>query len=159
MGLLLRHSHNSSRDNSNQLKTSRKRPKSAPYLRLRNSKRTSKCQNILFYSTRKTQKLDRIGAPGGNFEIFHPFCRKSKKLRDPLIFFKTVSQCRRNWKGDPVGFFNIYSVAKLLKKHRRGDPLGGVFFSNKSLNAEKTERGTLQSRPVLYVTREKGKTF
>ena len=33
--------------------THRNRPKSAPYLRLNNSKRTSKCQSILFYSTRK----------------------------------------------------------------------------------------------------------
>ena len=59
--------------------TSRERPKSAPYLRLKNNKRTSKCQSILFYSTRKTQKLDRIVAPGGPFEIFFPFCRKSSK--------------------------------------------------------------------------------
>ena len=43
---------------------SRDRPKSAPYLRLKSSKRTSKCQRIVFYSTRKTQKVDRIGAPG-----------------------------------------------------------------------------------------------
>ena len=50
-------------------KTSRKRPKSAPYLRLKNS-RTSKWQ-VLFYRTRKTQKLDRIGAlKGGRFRIF-----------------------------------------------------------------------------------------
>ena len=45
--------------------TSRERPKSAPYLRLKNSKRTSKCQSILFYGTGKTQKLNRIGAPEG----------------------------------------------------------------------------------------------
>ena len=32
-------------------KTSRERPKSAPYLRLKNSRRTSKCQSVLFYST------------------------------------------------------------------------------------------------------------
>ena len=45
--------------------TSQERPKSAPYLRLKNSKRTSKCQSILFYGTGKTQKLNRIGAPEG----------------------------------------------------------------------------------------------
>ena len=45
--------------------TSRERLKSAPYLRLKNSKRTSKCQSILFYGTGKTQKLNRIGAPEG----------------------------------------------------------------------------------------------
>ena len=37
--------------------------KSAPYLRrVKNSKKTSKCQ-VFFYSTRKPQKLDRIGTP------------------------------------------------------------------------------------------------
>ena len=34
--------------------TSRYRPKLAPYLMLKNSKRTSKCQSILFNSTRKS---------------------------------------------------------------------------------------------------------
>ena len=45
------------------------------------------CQSILFYCTRKIQKLDRIGAPGGPFELFHPFCHKSsKQLKgDPLV--------------------------------------------------------------------------
>ena len=41
----------------------KKTSKSAPYLRLKNSKRTSKCP-VFFYSARKTQKLDRIGLPG-----------------------------------------------------------------------------------------------
>ena len=36
-----------------QVQTSRDRHKSAPYLRLKNSKRTSKCQSVFFYSTRK----------------------------------------------------------------------------------------------------------
>ena len=49
--------------------------------RLKNSKRTSKCQSILLNHP-KTQKLDRIGAPGKRFDIFRPFCRKiSKKLK------------------------------------------------------------------------------
>ena len=48
--------------------TSRDRPKSAPYPRLKNSKKTSKCQ-VFFYSTRKsefflkklhTKKMDRV---------------------------------------------------------------------------------------------------
>ena len=43
------------------VKTSRERPKSVPYLRLTNSKRTSQCQSILFQSTPKTHKLDWIG--------------------------------------------------------------------------------------------------
>ena len=46
------------------LETSRELHKSVPYLRLRNSKGTSKCQ-VFFFSTRKTQKLHRIGALKG----------------------------------------------------------------------------------------------
>ena len=38
-------------DNSYQFETSREWHKSAPYLRLKNSKRTSKCQSNLFYGT------------------------------------------------------------------------------------------------------------
>ena len=38
--------------------TSRDRPKSAPYPRLKNSKTTSKCQ-VLFYSTRKSKFFEK----------------------------------------------------------------------------------------------------
>ena len=38
--------------------TSRDRPKSAPYPRLKNSKKTSKCQ-VLFYSTRKSKFFEK----------------------------------------------------------------------------------------------------
>ena len=41
------------------LKTSRDRPKSAPYPRLKNSKKTSKCQ-VFFYSTRKSKIFRKI---------------------------------------------------------------------------------------------------
>ena len=40
--------------NHNYISTSRDRPKSAPYPRLKNSKKTSKCQ-VFFYSTRKSK--------------------------------------------------------------------------------------------------------
>ena len=36
-------------------------------------------QSILSYSIQNTRKLDRIDAPGGRFEIFYPFYRKSSK--------------------------------------------------------------------------------
>ena len=42
----------------------------APYLRPKNSTRTSKCLCILFFSTQKSQKLDRIGAPGWTLRDF-----------------------------------------------------------------------------------------
>ena len=59
------------------IKTSRDRPKSAPYPRLKNSKKTSKCQ-VFFYSSRKSKifrkfffrknyilkKMDRVARRG-----------------------------------------------------------------------------------------------
>ena len=89
--------------------TSRDRPKSAPYPRLKNSKKTSKCQ-VLFYSTRKsnflekkfskklhTQKNGPSGAPG---------------LASTSSWRAKVSQCRKTERGNPLRFFNIHSVAK-----------------------------------------------
>ena len=83
--------------------TSRDRPKSAPYPRLKNSKKTSKCQVFSFtvLENRKfLKKMDRVArrgslarAPGalkshnaeklkgGPFRVFqHPFCRKTSKI-------------------------------------------------------------------------------
>ena len=53
--------HEFSRLLSRVSRTSRERHKSAPYLRLKNSKRTFNCQ-VTFYSSPKTQKLDRADA-------------------------------------------------------------------------------------------------
>ena len=56
-------------------------------------------------------------------------------------FVKKVSQCRKTERGDPLGFFNIHSVAK-PQKRLKGGPFGEKFLSEKkSHNAEKTERG------------------
>ena len=54
---------------------------------------------------------------------------------------------------DPLGFFNIHSVAKLQKIE--GGPFRGEFFLKKSRTVpKKSKGGTFWSRPVLYVTRE-----
>ena len=50
---------------------------------------------ILFYSTRKTRKLDRIGTPGGRFEIFHPFWRKSSKKLKGENFLQSLTMPRK----------------------------------------------------------------
>ena len=64
---------------------------------------------------------------------------------------------KKTERGDPLGFFNIHSVAKHQKKCR-GDPLGNFFFrKNKSRSAEKMKGGSLWSRPVWYVTRKNRK--
>ena len=134
--------------------TSRDRPKSAPYPRLKNSKKNSKCQ-VLFYSTRKskifeiffskklhTQKNGPSGAPG---------------LASASPWRAKVSQCRKTERVDPLRFFNIHSVAKhekieenknfhfrekisqCRKKTERGDPLG--FFNIHSVAKHQKNAG------------------
>ena len=67
---------------------------------------------------------------------------------------------KKTERGDPLGFFNIHSVAKHQKK-MQGDPLGKIFFSKKkSLSAEKKMKGgSLWSRPAWYVTRKNRKNL
>ena len=165
--------------------TSRDRPKSAPYPRLKNSKKTSKCQ-VFSFTVLENRKL---------FE---------KKVFEKITYSKKwtewrakVSQCQKTEMGDLLGFFNIQSVAKhekieenktfyfrekisMPKKTERGDPLGfsnihsvakhqknaggpfgeNVFFSKKrSRSAEKKKGGTLGSRSVWYVTRKNKKNL
>ena len=60
---------------------------------------------------------------------------------------------------DPLGVFNIHFVAK-HQKIEGGTLWGKIFFpEKKSRSAEKTERGTLWSRSVWYVTRENRKNL
>ena len=60
-------------------------------------------------------------------------------------------------KGDPFGFSNNYAVAKHQKI--KGDSLAEKKRKKGLTMSKKTERGTLYSLPVLYVTRKKRKTF
>ena len=65
---------------------------------------------------------------------------------------------KKTERGDPLGFFNIHSVAKYQKK--AGGPFGEkFFFRKKSHSAEKNERGSLWSRPVWFVTRKNRKNL
>ena len=123
--------------------TSRERPKSAPYLRLKNSKRISKCQSILFYSTGKTQKLNRIVAPEGTLWDFSSILSQIKKNWGRGIFgekniLKKVSQCRKNWKGTLWDFST--SVLSENSKKIEGGTLLGFFFRKMSHSAENTLR-------------------
>ena len=75
----------------------------------------------------------------GHFGVFHhPFCRKtSENWRGEIFYFrKKISQCRNNWKGGPFGIFQHPFCRKTAKKLK----------------------GTLWSRPVWYVTREKNQS-
>ena len=153
--------------------TSRDRPESAPYPKLKNSKKTSKCQ-VIFYSTRKlkffgknfskklhTQKNVPSGTPG---------------LASASPWRAKVSQCRKTERVDPLRFFNIHSVAKHEKieenknfhfrektsqcrKKLKGGPFG-IFQhpfcrKKKSQSAEKNERGETLVSPGMVCYAEK----
>ena len=65
---------------------------------------------------------------------------------------------KKSERGDPLGFFNIHSVAKHQKN--AGGPFGENFFSKKkSCSAEKMKGESLCSRPVWFVTRKNRKTL
>ena len=63
---------------------------------------------------------------------------------------------KKTERGDPLGFFNIHSVAK-----HAGGPFGEkIFFRKKSLAVpKKMKGGSLWSRPVWFVTRKNRKNL
>ena len=75
-------------------------------------------------------------------------------------FREKISQCRKTERGDPLGFFNIHSVAKFQKI--AGGTLWGIFFSKKSLAVpKKNERGgePLVSRGMVCCAEKQEKPF
>ena len=104
--------------------TSRDRPKSAPYPRLKNSKKTSKCQVFSFTVLE-------------NRKFFEKKIRKitySKKWTD---WRAKVSQCRKTERGDPLRFFNIHSVAK----HEKIEENKNFYFRGKISQCRKKLKG------------------
>ena len=67
------------------------------------------------------------------------------------IFLEKSLTTPKKMKGGPSGIF-LYPVCRKTQKKLKGGPFG-EFFSEKSRNAEKKQRGTLWSRPALYVIR------
>ena len=143
--------------------TSRDWPKSAPYPRLKNCKRTFKCQFTVL-ENRKTKKMDRVarwdplarasGAlKGGHFRNCQHFCRSWR--RDPLEkqqIFEKKSHHAEKLKGDPFRFFKHPICCKISKKLERG-PFGEKKFSEKNLTVpKKTERGTLWDFPTSFLS-------
>ena len=96
--------------------------------------------SIFFYSTPKVGPLEVC-------------CKISKKMKgDPLKtlkMFRTKVNAEKN-KWDPVGFFNIHSVAKHQKKLKKGP-----FDEKQSHKGEKTERGPFSLAPIIYVAVKK----
>ena len=94
-----------------------------PYLKFKNSKRTSKCQSILFYSTRnffleKVSKCQKIGR--GTLWDFSTsiLAQNSKKLSD-----KKSRIAGKNRKGDPLVSSGIVCYA--------GNLFGSVSWANR----------------------------
>ena len=70
-------------------------------------------------------------------------------------FEKKSHNAEKTEREDPLGFFNIHSVAKLQKKMKERSFRGEKIFLKKILTVpKKSKGGTFWSRPVLYVTRE-----
>ena len=159
--------------------TSRDRPKSAPYPRLINSKKTSKCQ-VFSFTIHENQKFfekitySKNGPSGalkshnaeklnGQFGVFqHPFCRKTSKNWSGKIFIfgKNLTVPKKNWKGGPFGIFQHPFCRKTAKKLK-----GGTLWRKKNSGKKvsqcrkKLEGGTLWSPRVWYGTRENRKNL
>ena len=83
---------------------------------------------------------------------------KKMKLGKIFIFEKNLTVPKKNWKGDPLGFSNIHSVAKQQKNWR--GPLGKIFFPKKKSQCRKKLKGGPFGLARYGMLRGKtGKTF
>ena len=92
--------------------TRRERPKSAPYLRLKDSKRISKCQSIGELGTLLWKKIEKKSHNAKKLKGIFPFgvfqhsVGKYQKIEGDAsvnFFWKKVSQRRKKLKGGPFG--------------------------------------------------------
>ena len=125
--------------------TSRDRPKSAQYPRLKNSKRTSKCQFTVL-ENRKTKKMDRMARRG-------PWRAKRGTLPKLSTFlsqlrggpygektnFRKKSHNAEKLKEGPFGIFKHPICCKISKKLKGA--LWREIFLQKFHNAEKLKGG------------------
>ena len=116
--------------------TSRDRPKSAPHPRLKNSKRTSKCQFTVL-ENRKTKKTWRTKR--GTLPKFSTFLSQLKggPVGEKTNFRKSLTR-PKNWKGGPFGIFKHPICCKISNK-LKGGPFGKK--NRKVSQCRKTERG------------------
>ena len=138
-------------------KTSRDRPKSAPYPRLKNSKKTSKCQ-VLFYSTRNSKFFERIFFRKNYIlKKIDRVARRGSLVRAPGAL---KSHNAKKLKGGTLWDFLTSILSQNIKK-MQGGPFGEkIFFRKKSLAVpKKMKGGSLWSRPVWYVTRKNRKNL
>ena len=93
------------------IETSWDRPKSAPYPRLKNSKRTSKCQFTVL-ENRKTKKVDRVARRGTLLKLSTFLSQLEGTLWRKNKFSKKSLTMPKNRMGDPSGFLNTHSAVK-----------------------------------------------
>ena len=106
---------------------------SAPYLRLKNSKRTYKCQFTVLENP-KTKKWTEWRAKRGTLPKLSTFLSQLKRgggFGEKTTFRKKVSM-PKNWKGDPLGFLKTQSVVKYQKMNG-----GKIFVFGKNLTVPK----------------------
>ena len=156
------------------VKTSRDWPKSAPYPRLKNSKKTSKCQ-VFSFTVLENRKFFEKNGPSGAlkshnaeklkgrpFEVFqHPFCRKTWKnwRKQKFLFSEKISVPKKNWKGGSFGIFQ-HPVCRKTAKKLKGDPLGKKFSGKKSQCRKKIGRGDpLVSPGMVWYAGKQEKPF
>ena len=132
--------------------TSRDRPKSTPYPRLKNSKRTSKSQFTVL-ENRKSKQNGPIGAPGpastspwsakrGTLPKLSTFLSELKEGPFGEKKFRKKSHNAEKLKRGPFGIFKHPICCKISKK-LKGDALERKNFTKKSHDAEKLKGGTL----------------
>ena len=79
----------------------------------------------------KTQKLDRIGAPWGRFEIFDPFCRKPSNKREWGHFGENFLSKKKSHYAEKTerGPFSVARYCMLRGKQEK-NLLGSVSWAN-----------------------------
>ena len=100
----------------NIIESSRDRPKSASYPMLKNSKGLPRI-NLQYSKIEKAKKWTEWRAKRGTLPKLSSFLSQLNwdLLEKKQNFRKKVSQCRKTEKWEPLGFFNIHSVAKHQK--------------------------------------------
>ena len=166
-------------------KTSRDRPKSAPYPRLKNSKKTSKCQvfsitvleNRKFFEKKIFEKITQNEKKWTEWRAKVSQCRKTergtlwgfstsilsqnmKKLKKTKIFIfgKKSHNAEKNWKGGPFGIFQHPFCRKTSKKCR-GTLWGNFFFEKVSQCRKKWKGDPLVSPGMVYYAEKQENPF
>ena len=125
--------------------TSRDRPKSSPYPRLKNSKKTSKCK----YSLLQYSKIEK-------FRNCQHFCRSWKGDPSEKKFSKKISQCRETEKGTLWDF--KHPICCKISKKLKGGPFGEKKILGKKVSVpKKTVRGTLWDFPTSILSQNRKK--